>query len=212
MFLLVSKAGAKPQILKLVDGQVLEIQERKLPFKSALTQTRKRFDVIKFLKFLGNATMYLVATFALLTILAINTNHISARVVLTNSMSGTIEPGDVVVTANWLKPEVGQIAMYQAKDFQGNPTAEFIHRAIAYSDSRGYDFKGDFNVVKDPQAVPVEDVVGTLMFYIPNLGIYLQPTFMVAFIAVSVFIYLLIEYVRDAMFERKFFRKARRRN
>ena len=112
-----------------------------------------------------------VASAITLAIVAANLfGLISLRVVQTTSMQGTIEVGDLVVSQNWLKPQVGDIAVYRATDFFGEAQAMVVHRVIAGDQTDGYTFQGDNNQSADAQVVPADDVVGVVSFWIPGVG------------------------------------------
>ena len=143
-------------------------------------------------------------------VLSVNVGYMQARVVLTNSMSGTFEPGDVVVAAPWIEPTVNDIAIYQARDFEGTVRAEFVHRIISGNSETGFEFKGDNNEVKDPLVVAQEDIRGVVLFSIPNAGTIMKPQNLLMGFAVGMFIYFGAGYIRDEIVERKMMRRLRR--
>jgi len=95
---------------------------------------------------------------------------ISIRNVLTDSMSPKIQPGDVVVSANWIKPTVGDTAIYRQKSFDGSMSQDVVHRVITLNANHEYQFKGDHNTSMDALPVPSSDVVGTVFLKIPGIG------------------------------------------
>ncbi len=88
---------------------------------------------------------------------------LSSAVVLTGSMSGVIEPGDVVVTWHQDSYQVGDIIMYQ-----GN-TSTVTHRVISVEEA-GYLTKGDANNIDDRVPIPPEQVVGKVILTVPGAG------------------------------------------
>jgi signal peptidase len=170
----------------------LEAGANDLPFESTflarLKSQKKKPALGSWFAIVG----YVVAALLVAVSIAIFSGTISARVVLTSSMQGTINPGDVVVAENWLKPKVGQIAIYQAKDFHGSVRAEYVHRVIAGSAETEYTFKGDNNPAPDVLPVKVKDVVGVVIFWIPKLGSYLQPAIAIPLFLLLVGLYFLI--------------------
>jgi signal peptidase I len=207
LFVIVKSASNAPRILKLVDGKVITVSARKLPFVSAIAPKPKRLIDYVTVKSVLTTFAYAAATVVLAFVLAVSTNLMSARVVLTGSMSGTIEAGDVVVAAHWLEPKVNDIAIYQARDFEGVGRAEFVHRIIGGSPETAFVFKGDANPEKDVLPVPKKDIVGVVLFYIPSIGTLLNPKTLLAIFSIGIFIYFAAGYIRDELLERKYFRR-----
>ena len=87
----------------------------------------------------------------------------SSAVVLTGSMSGTIEPDDLIITHKQSDYMVGDIVMYQT---DGTPVT---HRIISENE-KGYRTKGDANNTDDGTEIPKEDVVGKVVLVIPKIG------------------------------------------
>ena len=87
----------------------------------------------------------------------------SSAVVLTGSMSGTIEPDDLIITHKQSDYMVGNVVMYQT---DGTPVT---HRIVSESD-KGYRTKGDANNTDDGTDIPKEDVVGKVVLVIPKIG------------------------------------------
>jgi signal peptidase len=207
LFVIVKSGSDAPKILKLFDGKVSTVSARKLPFTSAIAPKPKRIiDYIKPTSILTGFA-YAASVLVLAFILAISTNVMSARVVLTGSMTGTFEAGDVVVTANWLEPKVNDIAIYQARDFEGVARAEFVHRIIGGSSQTAFEFKGDANPEKDVLPVAKEDIIGVVLFWMPSLGTLLNPKNLLAIFSLGIFAYFAVGYVRDEIIERKHFRR-----
>ena len=85
----------------------------------------------------GRIVAYVISALTLAIVAANLFGLISLRIVQTTSMQGTIEVGDLVVSQNWLKPAVGDIAVYKATDFQGVAQAMVVHRVIAGDEAGG---------------------------------------------------------------------------
>ncbi|MEN9753303.1 MAG: hypothetical protein RL670_994 [Actinomycetota bacterium] len=139
---------------------------------------------------------YLLAAGLVGLAIAIFSGQLGARVVLTNSMAPTLNPGDLVVSANWLKPIVGEVAIYEARNLEGKVRAEFVHRVIAGSAATEYTFKGDNNPIADPFPAKASSVVGVVKYTIPKAGIFLQPIYLAGFFVGLVLIYFLVAYIR----------------
>lgn len=143
----------------------------------------------------GRIVAYVVSALTLAIVAANLFGLISLRVVQTASMQGTIEVGDLVVSQNWLKPEVGDIAIYQATDFSGVEQGQVVHRVIAGDQTDGYTFQGDNNQSADAQVVPAEDVVGVVSFWIPGVGGIANPLVLAVLVSLIAVIYFAREYL-----------------
>ena len=141
---------------------------------------------------------YVASAFLLAVVLANLFGLISLRLVQTNSMQGTIDVGDLVVSQNWLKPKVGDIAIYHAHNFQGLPAADVVHRVIAGDQTNGYTFQGDNNQSADSELVSASSVVGVVSFWIPGVAALANPlVLLVLASAISVLVFSR-GYIKDA--------------
>ena len=210
LFLITRTGSEEPKILKLQNGQVTQIAVKELPFESTIAPKKK--SLLSRIRPTGVLTGigYALAVVLLAFVVSVNVGYMQARVVLTNSMSGTFEPGDVVVAAPWIEPAVDDIAIYQARDFQGAVRAEFVHRIISGDTAKGFEFKGDNNPRKDVIVVPRDDIRGVVLFWIPNAGTIMTPQNLLMGFGVVMFLYFGIGYIRDEIMERKMLRKLRR--
>jgi signal peptidase I len=116
----------------------------------------------------------LLATLLALPLLLSLFGVISVRSVLTNSMSPKIQPGDLVVSANWIKPTLGDVAIYHQRDFAGTIRQDVVHRVITIDALGEYQFKGDNNQSMDALSVPKDDVVGTVVLKLSLIGKFLN--------------------------------------
>ena len=209
LFLITRTGTEEPKILKLTNGVVTTISAKQLPFESTVAPVKKswlaKLSPSSLLTSIGYAAVAVLVAF----VLSVNVGYIQARVVLTNSMSGTFEPGDVVVAVPWVEPKVDDIAIYQARDFEGVVRAEFVHRIVSGSAEAGFEFKGDNNESKDALVVPVEDIRGTVAFWIPGAGTIMKPQNLLMGFSVIVFLYLAGGYIRDEILERRMLRKLK---
>ncbi len=138
----------------------------------------------------------LLATLLALPLILSLFGVISIRSVLTDSMSPKIQPGDVVVTANWIKPGLNDVAIYHQRDIQGVIRQDVVHRVITKTAEKIYQFKGDNNKSMDALSVPESDVVGTVVLKIPVVGQFLNFTGLVILVLIIGGIYLIIYGVR----------------
>ena len=210
LFLITRTGSEEPKILKLQNGQVTPLTVKELPFESSIAPKKKSLLALLRPTSLLSGVGYLVAVLLLAFVVSVNVGYMQARVVLTDSMSGTFEPGDVVVAAPWIEPAVDDIAIYQARDFQGEVRAEFVHRIVSGSTEAGFEFKGDNNAQKDALVVQTEDIRGVVLFWIPNAGSIMTPQNLLMGFGVVMFLYFGIGYIRDELMERKLRRKLRR--
>ena len=146
----------------------------------------------------GRIVAYVISALTLAIVAANLFGLISLRIVQTTSMQGTIEVGDLVVSQNWLKPAVGDIAVYKATDFQGVAQAMVVHRVIAGDEAGGYTFQGDNNQSADPQVVAASDVVGVVSFWIPGVGNLANPFVLAVLVSLGAFIYFARENIASA--------------
>jgi signal peptidase I len=102
---------------------------------------------------------------------------IQLRTVLTGSMVPFLKPGDVVVAVapQWLAPSVGKVAIYHARDLQGNAVSSWAHRIIGGNAKDGFTFKGDANPAPDLNHPKMNDIEGVMLFKLPAVGKYLNP-------------------------------------
>jgi signal peptidase I len=210
LFLITRTGSEEPKILKLQNGQVTPLTVKELPFESSIAPKKKSLlSLLRPTSILAGVG-YLVAVFLLAFVVSVNVGYMQARVVLTDSMSGTFEPGDVVIAAPWIEPAVDDIAIYQARDFQGEVRAEFVHRIVSGNVEAGFEFKGDNNAQKDALVVLTDDIRGVVLFWIPNAGSIMTPQNLLMGFGVVMFLYFGIGYIRDELMERKLRRKLRR--
>ncbi len=123
----------------------------------------------------------------------------STAVILTGSMSGTIESNDLIVTLRQDEYAVGDIIMFDTD------TSSVTHRIIA-EEEEGYRTKGDANNTQDESPVKKESVVGKVVLVIPKIGAFVlfirTPLGMLCFLALSALLLELPSLVKYFM-ERK---------
>jgi signal peptidase I len=116
-----------------------------------------------------------LAGFAVILAILIGTGVVNARVVLSDSMEPVMYKNDVVLGLGWLKPQPGDIAIYQERDAQGVVRQDVVHRVITLSAAGEYMFKGDNNQSSDALLVPKDDVKGVILMKIPGIGSLMNP-------------------------------------
>jgi signal peptidase I len=159
-----------PRGLMQVDAKnyVLAPEVRADPKKSISTRLMKRFFQIAI-----SSLLTCLAIFAIL--LAADVTQ--ARVVLTNSMSPAIMPGDIVISVGpkLKSPKVGDVVTYMGRKFDGTPVAPFTHRVVGGNLKSGLIVKGDNNQNSDVQRPLLSDIKGVVIFTIPFVGLLLTP-------------------------------------
>lgn len=148
------------------------------------------------LSVLGYSFAALMITFSALSASGV----MKARVVLTNSMEPAISPGDIVLTLNpdRITPEVGKVAAYQARRFDGSPVGVFSHRIIAGDAEQGWVLKGDNNPEPDTQKPKNDDILGVVFFVIPFIGNFLTKQAIMIMAPIAVAIWMAIDTLRGS--------------
>mgnify|MGYP000167901275 FL=1 len=93
-------------------------------------------------------------------------------VVVSGSMSPTIEAGDIVVVdeASPSDIEEGDIITFDRTPGDDKRTMHRVVGVVSQNDRRYFRTKGDANEEADPQLVPADAVIGTVQFSIPYVG------------------------------------------
>ena len=136
------------------------------------------------IKYVGYLLSAILITFSLVS----TTGLVKARIVLTGSMSPTINPGDIVLLAKptQLVPHVGSIVAYTARRFDGSPVGIFTHRIIGGDAASGFVVKGDNNPTPDVQHPRTADISGVQFFTVPLVGKILTPKMLIILVPVLV--------------------------
>jgi len=133
---------------------------------------------------------YGVSGLIIVALLAVGlTGTLSFRVVLTESMQPTINPGDVIVTVsdNVLAPKLNDVVVYLGTRFDGTPVAPFAHRIIGGNEADGWIVKGDNNPNADVQHPTAGDINSVVIAVWPAVGKFFngQVIFLVAVLVVA---------------------------
>jgi signal peptidase len=150
----------------------------------------------KALSLIGYTLAVLLISFSALSA----TGLVKARIVLTNSMEPAISPGDIVLTMNpeRLAPEVGKVAAYQARRFDGSAVGVFSHRIVAGSAEEGWVMKGDNNPAPDTQKPTGKDILGVVFFVIPFIGKFLTKQALIVMAPIGIAIWMGIDALRGS--------------
>ena len=85
------------------------------------------------------------------------------------SMTGTYESGDLVVTRSDARYRVGQAVVYRVPQGQPGEGLHVVHRLRA-GDGDGWTTRGDALTADDPWTPTDDDVVGRVVLHVPQLG------------------------------------------
>lgn len=124
----------------------------------------------------GVVALLAVLTVAVLAVLFVAPSVVGAEAsytVLSDSMSPSINAGDVVVLRGTDPADIteGDVITYSATR-RGGPD-RVTHRVVAVEEMDGgrqFRTKGDANEDPDPNPVPAADVIGTVWFTVPMVG------------------------------------------
>lgn len=162
------------------------VRPKATPIKDAITLSSKVFAWV-FVAFL--------LSFSLLNISGV----IKSQIVLTASMSPTINPGDMVISTSpeRISPEVGDVVVYSGKRFDGTKVASFAHRIIAGDATSGFTVKGDNNPEPDTQKPVLSEIEGVVLLTIPFVGQLLNPQIFVLLLLCAFGLWLIVDAFRD---------------
>jgi signal peptidase I len=141
-----------------------------------------------------------VLAFALLTFAVFSlSGTVKARVVLTGSMTPTINPGDIIITTppSNLAPKMGSVVAYVGRRFDGTAVGIFSHRIIGGDAESGFIVKGDNNPSPDTQRPKIPDITGVVIFVIPLIGRFLTPRALLITVPVIFGLWLIIDAFKN---------------
>lgn len=161
--------GTVEQIPVFDNQDPLVLHQEKTPQPREFTWSPDRAERNNLGRFIVKTISGLVA---LVFLAALITGFGQMRVVLTGSMKPTINPGDLViaVSKDLVKPVVGKIVLYSARDLQGNVVTVWCHRIISGNVSDGFTIKGDANSQPDIGLIKVSDIQSVVVLRIPYVG------------------------------------------
>ena len=147
----------------------LVLQEKRLPKVAEVAAKREKTAPTSPGRLVIQITSGILALVFLASLI---TGFGQLRVVLTGSMKPSINPGDLVIAASkdFVKPRVGKVVLYSARDLQGNVVTVWCHRIIAGNSVDGFTIKGDANDQPDIGLIPVGDIQSVVVLRIPFVG------------------------------------------
>ena len=94
----------------------------------------------------------------------------SSLVIISGSMSGTMEVDDLIIIKDKKEYKIGDIVTFM-KEGDKAPTT---HRIILYDEHGNYITKGDANNVRDAVAVSKEEIFGEVILTVPKYAKFLR--------------------------------------
>ncbi len=154
-----------------------------------------RKQLVRIFKGSGYVLLTVMLTFSILSFAGIA----KARIVLTESMAPTINPGDIVLSLNpeRLPPNVGDVVTYTARRFDGSEVASFTHRVISGDAKTGFVMKGDNNPAPDTQKPTLADITGVVFYTIPFIGKLLTPRGLLVLVPSIFGLWLILDSLRN---------------
>lgn len=173
-----AKQDSVPRAYRVMDGE-LRAEEGPLPFRSQVVARFRAASQVRVVR----AWRTLFGVFAAVSIGVIAVAFLSGsfqlRLVLSDSMSGTFERGDVlaVVSPRFVELDQGSIVVFHYYDTDRSTlVGDFSHRIIGGSAETGWETKGDANAVPDLSPVLRQDVIGAVVGWVPKFGFLIQPS------------------------------------
>jgi signal peptidase I len=165
--------------------------------KERVVQGSDKFknQIARSIKLVGYVFITVMLTFSVLSFAGIT----KARIVLTESMQPTIDPGDIVLSLNpeRLPPKVGDIVTYTARRYDGTAVASFTHRVMSGDAQSGFVMKGDNNPAPDTQKPTLADISGVVFYTIPLIGKLLTPRGLLVLVPSIFGLWLVIDALRN---------------
>jgi signal peptidase I len=154
-----------------------------------------KIQIARSIKLVGYVFVTVMLTFSVLSFAGIT----KARVVLTESMQPTINPGDIVLSLNpeRLPPKVGDIVTYTGRRYDGTAVASFTHRVMSGDAQNGFVMKGDNNPAPDTQQPTLADISGVVFYTIPIIGKLLTPRGLLVLVPSIFGLWLVIDALRN---------------
>ena len=165
--------------------------------KERVVQGSDKFknQIARSIKLVGYVFVTVMLTFSVLSFAGIT----KARIVLTESMQLTINPGDIVLSLNpeRLPPKVGDVVTYTGRRYDGTAVASFTHRVMSGDAQNGFVMKGDNNPAPDTQQPTLADISGVVFYTIPIIGKLLTPRGLLVLVPSIFGLWLVIDALRN---------------
>ncbi len=146
------------------------------------------------IKIVGYVLAAVLLTFSAMSV----TGVVKARIVLTGSMSPTINPGDIILTVppSKLTPKKGDVVAYVGRRFDGASVGVFSHRIIGGDAQTGFIVKGDANPSPDVQHPKIPDITGIVIYTIPFIGKILTPRALIVLVPLIFGFWLVLDALK----------------
>lgn len=165
--------------------------------KERVVQGSDKFknQIARSIKLVGYVFITVMLTFSVLSFAGIT----KARIVLTESMQPTINPGDIVLSLNpeRLPPKIGDVVTYTGRRYDGTAVASFTHRVMSGDAQNGFVMKGDNNPAPDTQQPTLADISGVVFYTIPIIGKLLTPRGLLVLVPSIFGLWLVIDALRN---------------
>ena len=165
--------------------------------KERVVQGSDKFknQIARSIKLVGYVFVTVMLTFSVLSFAGIT----KARIVLTESMQPTINPGDIVLSLNpeRLPPKVGDVVTYTGSRYDGTAVSSFTHRVMSGDAQNGFVMKGDNNPAPDTQQPTLADISGVVFYTIPIIGKLLTPRGLLVLVPSIFGLWLVIDALRN---------------
>jgi signal peptidase I len=199
-YVLVTVSGEKgEQTVLVTSDKTVESKARhfvQAP-KERVVQGSDKFknQIARSIKLVGYVFVTVMLTFSVLSFAGIT----KARIVLTESMQPTINPGDIVLSLNpeRLPPKVGDVVTYTGRRYDGTAVASFTHRVMSGDAQNGFVMKGDNNPAPDTQQPTLADISGVVFYTIPIIGKLLTPRGLLVLVPSIFGLWLVIDALRN---------------
>lgn len=199
-FVLVTVSGSQGEQTVLVSAEKSFETRAKHFVQAPKERIVKGADLLKvksyrLLKGVGFVLLTVMLTFSILSFAGV----VKARIVLTESMKPSINPGDIVLSINpeRVPPKVGDVVTYTARRFDGSAVASFTHRIISGDAKSGFVMKGDNNPAPDTQKPTLADISGVVFYTIPLIGKLLTPRGLLVLVPSIFGLWLIFDSLRN---------------
>ena len=178
----------------------------KPPFKSLVLKRfhqAARASTVRVLKSVFGIT---VATLVAIMAIAFVTGALQLRLVVSDSMAGTFERGALlaVVSPQFAPVEKGSIVVFHYyNEDRSELIGDFSHRVIGGNEKIGWETKGDANDTADLSVVLRQDIVGTVIGWVPSVGFILQPTNVLIFLLLIMLVGILRSELSELLASRR---------
>jgi signal peptidase I len=164
------------------------------PFESLILKRFKQAQRVHAVRLTKLIVEIVGATLAALLVVGFVSGMIQLRMVVSDSMSGTFERGDVlaVVSPRFVPAEVNSIVVFHYYNADRTELiGDFSHRIIGGTASDGWETKGDANPEADLSPVFQQDVVGSVVGWVPKVGHFLQPNILLGVMIIVLMVVVL---------------------